>query len=350
MALEWGRSRLFAMPYLEITKGKAVVQSPLGDEAMSIGRQPGNSIVINDPDISRQHCVIDRVDGRYRIFDVGSRNGTVVNGRKVQHAELASGDVIVLGKTVAHFRDAPQHKRRSVAIIRHWLVWVPAMSVFLVTAFIAAWATGMLGERFPLWEIRQYLNVGDPQQSRAMNDEDDRGPAVDVTQPPLVSPTDVDPPPQENGPQSGVRTEESTDRLRYEWFTSTTTIEEIEALFGRPVAARFIGKPTRDAGGRLVWELPPDGEITAVLEATSVEEQRVLDVLEREPMLLEAELSGVLRRDRDGSRLILRVGVIVVQRAWGNSDTALHAETQSLLNQRIIINREFAAVERDAGN
>ena len=67
------------MAYLEITKGKAVVQSPLGDDAMSIGRQPGNSIVINDPDISRRHCVIE--PGVHAI-DFGT--GPIESGSRVR--------------------------------------------------------------------------------------------------------------------------------------------------------------------------------------------------------------------------------------------------------------------------
>ena len=93
------------MAYLEIKKGKAVLQSALDEEAMSIGRLPGNSIVVNDPDISRRHCVVERWEGRYSVYDLGSRNGTKVNGQRVQRADLRHGDTITIGKTIVKFLD-----------------------------------------------------------------------------------------------------------------------------------------------------------------------------------------------------------------------------------------------------
>src|SRR5262245_41834676 len=110
------------MAYLEISKDKAVVHSPLGEEPMSIGRQPGDSIVINDPDISRRHCVIERWESGYRIADLDSRNGTVVNGKRVRQMELKDGDLITLGGAVARFIERPLKPR---ARKRNVLVWGP---------------------------------------------------------------------------------------------------------------------------------------------------------------------------------------------------------------------------------
>lgn len=336
------------MAHLEITKGKAVVQSPLRDEAMTIGRQPGNSIVINDPDISRRHCVIEPAEGRYRIYDVGSRNGIIVNGQRVQRSELRAGDVITLGKTVAKFLETPiRPPRKRKAVLRNWLIWVPAVSIFGVAAFVVAWATGMLGRDFPPDALREKLNIPaevvkvdemPTSQLASASAEDDN---VESAEPP----TDAVALP--SGGTEPRQFEEIADRLRYEWIDPSVSMEEAEALLGRFVSARFIGRPTRDMNDRLVWELPPEGEITAVLEAFTDDARTALEALEQEPLLLEAELAGMMRRDRDGSRLFIRVGVIAIQRAWGNSDTALQPATRELLNKRIIIHPDFTAKPRD---
>src|SRR5688572_12926004 len=144
------------MAYLEISKDKAVVHSPLGDEPTSIGRQPGNSIVINDPDISRRHCVIERWEGRYQISDLDSRNGTVVNGKRVQRLELKDGDLITLGGAVARFIEGPMKQR---ARKRNVLIWGPALMIFLASAFVVAWAAGLLGDAPSARELRERLGL-----------------------------------------------------------------------------------------------------------------------------------------------------------------------------------------------
>ncbi len=51
---------------------------------------------IIDVNISRQHCAIERRDGRYYIVDLGSTNGVQVDGERVDNHEIAEGDVFVL--------------------------------------------------------------------------------------------------------------------------------------------------------------------------------------------------------------------------------------------------------------
>jgi hypothetical protein len=63
----------------------------------SIGRSLDNEIVIEDPGVSRVHAQIRWRRGRFVIFDLGSRSGTSVNGRRRDEVELSSGDVITLG-------------------------------------------------------------------------------------------------------------------------------------------------------------------------------------------------------------------------------------------------------------
>jgi hypothetical protein len=73
----------------------------LDRDAMTVGRDPGNSIVINDPQVSRQHARITRQGGLMVIEDLGSTNGTFINGMRLTgpHA-LTNGDAIGMGESV----------------------------------------------------------------------------------------------------------------------------------------------------------------------------------------------------------------------------------------------------------
>lgn len=73
-----------------------------GDE-IQIGRDPSNRIAINDPAVSRRHCLLIRDDGKYKLRDLGSCNGTYVNGMAVKETELGHGDQITVGNSVLVF-------------------------------------------------------------------------------------------------------------------------------------------------------------------------------------------------------------------------------------------------------
>src|SRR6266508_6356784 len=66
------------------------------DPQITIGRE-GSEIVLENPQVSRQHAVIDRMGGRHLLRDVGSTNGTFVNGQRITQHPLARGDVIQIG-------------------------------------------------------------------------------------------------------------------------------------------------------------------------------------------------------------------------------------------------------------
>jgi len=69
---------------------------PLDKAVINIGRRSGNSLVINDLHISREHAQIRGVKGNFILFDLNSTGGTFVNGRKVTQHVLQPGDVISL--------------------------------------------------------------------------------------------------------------------------------------------------------------------------------------------------------------------------------------------------------------
>ncbi len=63
----------------------------------SIGRDSSNRLALNDTHVSRRHCLIQVNGARYCITDVGSSNGTFVNGVPVQRRDLQHGDQVRLG-------------------------------------------------------------------------------------------------------------------------------------------------------------------------------------------------------------------------------------------------------------
>ena len=77
----------------------------LVQEEVTLGRQPSNHLCIGDLSVSRFHCVIQWEAGRYKIKDLGSHNGTYVNGEAVQERFLQTGDQLGVGDTVFEFRE-----------------------------------------------------------------------------------------------------------------------------------------------------------------------------------------------------------------------------------------------------
>ncbi|MFQ6101872.1 MAG: FHA domain-containing protein [Anaerolineae bacterium] len=73
----------------------------LEHDLLTLGRDPANSIVIDDPQVSRQHARIMRQGSLMVIEDLGSTNGTFVNGVRLTGPHtLANGDMIGLGDAV----------------------------------------------------------------------------------------------------------------------------------------------------------------------------------------------------------------------------------------------------------
>jgi len=64
---------------------------------VSVGRAPGNALVIDDRRVSRRHAELERETGQWVIRDLGSTNGTAVNGRLVRQAALHDGDRLSIG-------------------------------------------------------------------------------------------------------------------------------------------------------------------------------------------------------------------------------------------------------------
>jgi pSer/pThr/pTyr-binding forkhead associated (FHA) protein len=92
----------------EITPGQGILVIRSGDRVgqqfvlnkpvTTIGRHPDSDISLDDITVSRRHVEIARHDNQYIVSDTGSLNGTYVNQRRVDSAELCQGDELQVGK------------------------------------------------------------------------------------------------------------------------------------------------------------------------------------------------------------------------------------------------------------
>jgi predicted component of type VI protein secretion system len=76
---------------------------PLADKGLTIGRDPLSDILINDPEVSRQHALLNRtVTGDYSIRDLGSTNGTYIDGKRLgsEPIILRPSNAITIGGSV----------------------------------------------------------------------------------------------------------------------------------------------------------------------------------------------------------------------------------------------------------
>lgn len=92
-----------------------VFDRELNEEETQIGKGPRNDLVIADPSVSTAHSVVRRDNDAYTVADLGSRNGTFVNGERVTTTRrLAHGDVIGMGLSKLTFRLADYSETGSI--------------------------------------------------------------------------------------------------------------------------------------------------------------------------------------------------------------------------------------------
>jgi pSer/pThr/pTyr-binding forkhead associated (FHA) protein len=96
------------MPVLRLCFGDSVLKEvPVDVDPVTIGRSPQGDIFIDNPAVSFHHARVIAYDGIYYVEDLGSLNGTFLNGARVTQAPLTHGDVITVGKHTVRFSTDP---------------------------------------------------------------------------------------------------------------------------------------------------------------------------------------------------------------------------------------------------
>ena len=79
--------------------GRPVRNYTFDKTVISIGRDPGADVFVDNPGVSRDHFRLERLaNGEYQIVDLGSANGTFLNDQMVNTAHLSNNDVVRFGK------------------------------------------------------------------------------------------------------------------------------------------------------------------------------------------------------------------------------------------------------------
>ncbi len=78
-------------------------QFELTAAAVTVGRHSANAVPLHDTQVSRRHLEVRAAPHGYELIDLGSGNGTLLNGQPVRTAPLRSGDTITLGQTMLMF-------------------------------------------------------------------------------------------------------------------------------------------------------------------------------------------------------------------------------------------------------
>jgi hypothetical protein len=79
----------------------------------SIGRSEENDIVISNPNVSRRHARLSRLENGFLVEDLGSTNGTLLDGAPIDRERIESGDELTFGGVTARFVRRTDHRRAS---------------------------------------------------------------------------------------------------------------------------------------------------------------------------------------------------------------------------------------------
>ncbi|MGE3241761.1 MAG: ATP-binding protein [Pirellulales bacterium] len=104
------------MPSLFVIQGRDQGSRFRLDESLvTIGRGTANTVQLHDTEVSRDHVELVRRGDKFVLKDLGSSNGTFVNGRQIREHELASGDQVQLGRTLLLYTGVTDDRLEDLA-------------------------------------------------------------------------------------------------------------------------------------------------------------------------------------------------------------------------------------------
>ncbi len=104
------------MPSLFVIQGRDQgTRFRLDDATVMIGRGTSSAVQLHDTEVSREHAELRRHGDVFVIRDLGSSNGTYVNGKPIKEQELASGDQLQLGRTLLLYTGVTEGRNEDLA-------------------------------------------------------------------------------------------------------------------------------------------------------------------------------------------------------------------------------------------
>jgi pSer/pThr/pTyr-binding forkhead associated (FHA) protein len=108
------------MASLIVQNGTRAATYELVGDIVMIGRAPSNDIVIDNPVVSAQHAMLQKVGDTYWLKDLNSTNGTHLNGLLFTYGELKDGDTIRFASVKAFFAERSRKRWSTSAIRTFW--------------------------------------------------------------------------------------------------------------------------------------------------------------------------------------------------------------------------------------
>lgn len=151
--------------YLEVAMPTGLELFPLDAGRVTIGRHPTNTIVLSgDQNVSRTHAVLEQVGPSWCLQDLGSRNGTYVNGERTSgRRALRSGDEVRIGTTRLVYRVGQRDADDSNRTLAHGPApaLTPRERDVLVALCAPVFRGDVLGLPAAVREIAEQLVVGE---------------------------------------------------------------------------------------------------------------------------------------------------------------------------------------------
>ncbi|RJQ41715.1 MAG: FHA domain-containing protein [Nitrospiraceae bacterium] len=110
-------------------KEAVLKEIPLDKDTVTIGRNPGNDIHIDNLAVSGFHAKLINRGGKFFIQDLNSTNGTFVNGKRISESALSSNDDIVIGKHSLIFISPQEHEEDQTETLK---IKKPAMGETII--------------------------------------------------------------------------------------------------------------------------------------------------------------------------------------------------------------------------
>jgi ABC transport system ATP-binding/permease protein len=103
--------------HVVVTRGPLAGRCYAVGTELVIGRQDAE-LLLDDPQVSRRHAVVRAIDGKLEVEDLGSANGTFVNGARVDEPQrLGSGDEIAIGPVVLEAHTGDERDLNAATIV-----------------------------------------------------------------------------------------------------------------------------------------------------------------------------------------------------------------------------------------